>query len=107
VCFLSYIDDILIYSPILDPHKRDVERVLQLLRKDKLYIKFTKFEIFQQEVTFLGHKVSADGLSMEEDKAKAIVQRPRPSNVDQVHSFIGTVEFYRKCIQNFAEISSR
>ena len=77
-----------------------------MLRKHKLYIKLKKCEIFQQEVTFLGHKVSADGLSVEEDKVKAIVQWPRPSNVDQVHSFIGTIGFYRKFIRNFAEISS-
>ena len=74
VCALSYMDDILIYSPTLEQYKRDVERVLQLLRKHKLYIKLRKCEIFQQEVTFLGHKVSADGLSVEEDKVKAIVQ---------------------------------
>jgi len=104
-CVLSYIDDILIYSPTLERHQADVERVLQLLQKHKLYIKLKKCEIFQKEVTFLGHKVSENGLSVEEEKTKAINEWPTPTNVDQVHSFVGSVGYYRKFIRNFAEIS--
>jgi len=62
--------------------------------------------VFQETVTFLGHKVSKDGLSVEEDKVKAIKEWPTPTNVDQVHSFIGSASYYRKFIRNFAEISS-
>jgi len=70
-----------------------------------IYIKLRKFEIFQKEVTFLGHNVSENCLSIEEEKTKAINERPTPTNVDQVHSFVGSVGCYRKFIRNFAEIS--
>jgi len=53
VCVLSYIDDILIYSPNLEQHIIDVDKVLKLLTKNKLFVKLKKCELFQDNVTFL------------------------------------------------------
>ena len=55
-----------------------MEQVLELLRKHKLYAKESKCEFFRQSVSFLGHVVSADGVSMEQDKVRAVVEWPTP-----------------------------
>jgi len=80
VCVLSYIDDddILIYSPNLEQHIIDLEKVLKLLMENKLFVKLKKCELFQNNVTFLGHELSAAGLSVEADKMKAIIEWPTP-----------------------------
>jgi len=91
VFVLSNIDDILIYSPNLEQHISDVEKVLKLLSKNKLFVKLRKCELFQDNVIFLGHKLSAVGLSVEEDKVKAIMEWPTPKNVGQLQS----VGYYR------------
>ena len=106
VCVLSYIDDILIYSPNLEQHIIDVEKVLNLLTKNKLFVKLKKCELFQDSVTFLGHILSAEGLSVEKDKVKANMEWPTPKNVEQVQSYLGTVGYYRKFIKDFAKKSA-
>jgi len=106
VCVLSYIDDILVYSPTKEQHVKDVTKVLQLLRKNKLYVKLKKCELFQKKVTFLGHTISAERLTVESDKVKAIVDCPTPKSVAHIQSFIGTCSYYRKFVKDFAKISS-
>ena len=60
-----FLDDILIYSKTLDEHKQHVRTVLELLRKNKLYAKESKCEFFKTSMSFLGHVVSDDGISMD------------------------------------------
>ena len=67
-CVLNYIDDILVYSRSLSEHVRDVESVLQILMKHKLFIKLKKCEMFSKSVAFLGHKLSAEGISVKNRK---------------------------------------
>jgi len=106
VCVLSDIDGILIYSPNLEQHIIDVEKVLKLLTMNKLFVKLKKCELFQDNVTFLGHKLSAEGLSVKEDKVKAIMAWSAPRNVEQVQSYLGTVGYYRKFIKDFGKKSA-
>jgi len=105
-CVLCYLDDILVYSPTLDQHIKDVESVLQLLNENKLYIKLRKCELFKNKVSFLGHQISAEGVSVEEDKIKAIRDWPIPQCVRDIQSFHGTCSYYRKFIKDFAKLSS-
>ena len=104
VCVLVYLDDILIFSPTLEKHIEDVESVLKLMEKNRLFIKLKKCELFKEEVSFLGHKVSVNGMSVEEDKIKAIRDWLKPSCVRDIQSFNGTCSYYRKFITNFGKI---
>ena len=101
---LNFIDDVLIFSKILDEHVKHVIEVFKIQREKKLYVTLKKCELFKQEVQSLGHKVSADGISFE-DKIKTIKPWPIPQNIKQIQSFIGTCSDYRKFIQNFAKIA--
>lgn len=103
---IVFLDDILIYSRTLAEHKKHVRIALELLRKNQLYANTKKCSFFKESVSFLGHVVSADGISMEQDKVKAIRDWPAPTNITGVRSFLGLAGYYRKFVRNFSQIAS-
>ena len=105
VCVLSYIDDILIFSATLEDHIKDVRKVLTLLNQNQLYVKLRKCEMFTNKCTFLGHQITPNGISVEEDKIKAIKEWPTPKNVKDIQSFLGACSYYRKFIKDFSKIA--
>ncbi|GKA83808.1 ty3-gypsy retrotransposon protein [Tanacetum coccineum] len=71
---IVFIDDILVYSKSEEEHERHLRIVLEILRQKKLYAKFSKCEFWLQQVAFLGHIVSADGIIMDPSKVEAITK---------------------------------
>ncbi|XP_071916280.1 uncharacterized protein [Coffea arabica] len=67
-----FIDDILVYSKTREKHAKHLEIVLQILREHKLYAKFSKCEFCLDEISFLGHKVSKDGIAVDPTKVEAV-----------------------------------
>ena len=63
-CVVIFLDDILIYSKTLEEHAKHVRQVLDRLRQHQFYVKLKKSELFKQCVTFLGHDISANGVSV-------------------------------------------
>ena len=103
---LVFLDDILIYSKTIEEHEEHVRCVLEVLRKEKLYAKESKCELFKTEVEFLGHFVGRDGVRMMSDKVKAVADWPVPSKVGHVRAFLGTAGYYRKFIKDFSLIAA-
>jgi hypothetical protein len=68
-----YIDDILVYSNSMEEHVEHLRKVFQRLRENKLYAKFEKCEFGVSEVDFLGHRITQEGLKMDDHKVKAIL----------------------------------
>ncbi|MEM7375695.1 MAG: reverse transcriptase domain-containing protein, partial [Bacteroidota bacterium] len=100
-----FLDDIMIYSTTLEEHVEHVRKVLEKLRKYKLYAKASKCEVAKTEVEFLGHWISPKGLSPLEVKVKAIREWKPLEDVSDVRSFLGLVSYYRKFIPHFARIA--
>ena len=84
-----FIDDILIYSQSEVEHEDHLRIVLQLLRDHQLYAKFSKFEFWLAEVGFLGHVVSASGVSVDSGKVEGVMSWERPKSIFEIHSFLG------------------
>ncbi|TYK21999.1 ty3-gypsy retrotransposon protein [Cucumis melo var. makuwa] len=86
---IVFIDDILIYSKTEAEHKEHLHKVLETLRANKLYAKFSKCEFWLKKVTFLGHVVFSEGVSADPVKIEAVTSWPRLSTVSEVHSLLG------------------
>ncbi|GJY68903.1 putative reverse transcriptase domain-containing protein [Tanacetum coccineum] len=100
---IVFIDDILVFSKSKEEHEEHLRTVLQILRQEKLYAKFSKCEFWLSKVAFLGHIVSTEGITMDPAKVEAITKWPRPTYVTEVRSFLGLAGYYR----GFVEGSSR
>ena len=102
---IVYMDDILVYSKTASDHAQHIRHVLQLLRKNELYAKRTKCLFFQRRIKFLGHVISADGISVDEDKVEAIQRWPIPKNVAELRSFLGLAGYYRRFVPGFSKVA--
>ena len=103
---IVFLDDVLIFSKNEEEHEQHVKEVLEILRKHKLYAKASKCEFFKKKISFLGHVVSGEGVSMEESKVKAIHEWPAPKNLTELRGFLGLAGYYRKFVQGFSRIAS-
>jgi hypothetical protein len=89
-----FIDDILVFSENEDEHEEHLRLVLQRLRENQLYAKLSKCEFRLKEVSFLGHVISKEGLSVDPDKVKDVLEWEVPQNVIEIRSFLGMAGYY-------------
>ena len=80
--------------------------VLQTLRENQLYTKLSKCEFWLEQINFLGHVISAQGIMVDPQKIEAISNWGAPTNQTEVRSFLGLAGYYRKFIRNFFLIAS-
>ena len=103
---IVFIDDILVYSKTIEEHMYHLQLVLQTLREHQLYAKREKCDFWMSEVKFLGHVVSADGISVDPAKVDAVLQWERPKNVPEIRSFLGLAGYYRRFVKDFSSNAS-
>jgi hypothetical protein len=102
---MVFIDDILVYSKSTDEHEEHMRVVLQRLRDHQLYAKFSKCEFWINEVPFLGHVISPEGITVNLGKVRDALDWKPPKSMHQVRSFLGLAGYYRRFILNFSMIS--
>jgi hypothetical protein len=90
-----FIDDILIFSKTEKEHEKHLRLVLEKLRSNQLYAKFSKCEFWLTEVAFLRHVISAGDVSVDPSKVSDILNWMPPTNVSEVQSFLGLAGYYR------------
>ncbi|MCO5596258.1 hypothetical protein L7F22_050318 [Adiantum nelumboides] len=99
-----FFDDIIVYSKTLEEHKEHLKKVFEELHRNKLFINGKKSEFFLQEIRYLGHIISKDGIKMDPEKLKVIEEWPQPKNLHELQSFIGMCAYYRRFIEKFSVI---
>ncbi|TYK14713.1 pol protein [Cucumis melo var. makuwa] len=103
---IVFIDDILVYSKTEAEHEKHLHQVLGTLRANKLYAKFSKCEFWLKKVSFLGHVMSSEGVSIDPVKIEAVTSWPRPSTINEVRSFLDLAGYYRMFVEDFSRIAS-
>ena len=98
-----YIDDIVITGKSTKEHLDHLEEVLKRLSEHRVKTK-DKCRFFEDSVEFLGHMIDAKGIHTTPDKLQAIVDAPAPRNVNELRSFLGLLNYYRKFIPQSATI---
>ncbi|GBG89995.1 hypothetical protein CBR_g50086 [Chara braunii] len=103
---LVYLDDILVYSRTLEDHLEHLRRVLETLRRAKYKANRDKCEFVRQELEYLGHFVTPEGISPLSEKIQAIQEWPEPRNVTDVRSFLGLAGYYQRFINGYSKIAA-
>ena len=101
---IVFIDDILIYLGSKEDHEEHLRVVLHILRENQLYTKFSKCQFWLDSVAFLGHVISAKGVSVDPQKIEAVVNWKPPTNVIEIRSFLGLAGDYRKFVEGFSKL---
>lgn len=104
VCFI-YLDDLIVVGNSLQTHNKNLIKVLQRLREVNLKLNPQKCEFLKQQLLYLGHVISADGISPDPEKTKVISEYPVPKNADEAKRFVAFANYYRKFIPDFAKIA--
>lgn len=103
-CFI-YLDDLIVFGNSLQNHNQNLVKILDRLRHVNLKLNPMKCEFLKKEILYLGHVISADGISPDQNKIIVVQNYPVPKNADECKRFVAFANFYRKFIPNFAKIA--
>ncbi|GJV87962.1 putative reverse transcriptase domain-containing protein [Tanacetum coccineum] len=102
---IVFIDDILIYSKDEREHEEHLKAILELLKKEKLYAKFSKCEFWIPKVQFLGHVIDSRGIHVDPAKIESIKDWASPKTPTEIRQFLGLAGYYRRFIEGFLKIA--
>nr|XP_020152320.1 uncharacterized protein LOC109737602 [Aegilops tauschii subsp. strangulata] len=104
-CVLLFFDDILVFSKTWAEHIDHLRQVLELLRRDHWKVKRSKCEFGQQQLSYLGHVISSDGVATEPSKIRAVQAWNTPKDAKEVRQFLGLAGYYRRFVCGFGVIA--
>ena len=98
-------DDILVHAPTTEIHDQRLERVLTRCRETNLKLNQRKTKLCAEEVTYIGHKLTKDGVKIDEEKVKAVLEMPEPSSIANVQTLLGMVTYTCKFLPHLSQVT--
>ncbi|GJT62834.1 putative reverse transcriptase domain-containing protein [Tanacetum coccineum] len=102
---IVFIDDILIYSKDRKEHEEHLKAILELLKKEELYAKFSKCEFWIPKVQFLGHVIDSKVIHVDPAKIESIKDWVSPKSPMKIRQFLSLAGYYRRFIEGFSKIA--
>ncbi|GJR05111.1 putative reverse transcriptase domain-containing protein [Tanacetum coccineum] len=98
-------DDNLIYLKNKQEHEEHLKLILELLKKEELYAKFSKCEFWISKVQFLRHVIDSQGIHVDPAKIESIKDWQSPKTATEIHQFLGLAGYYQRVIEGFSKIA--
>jgi hypothetical protein len=86
-------------------HLKHVTKVFEILRQHTFFVKANKCTFRQSELEYLSHIVTNQGVKVDSSKIIAMVNRPRPSTILDLHGFLGLISYYKKFVHNYGMLA--
>ena len=102
---VSFIDDMLVGTESKEGHDELIEEILTRMEVNDLYVKLKKYKWKMREVGFLEVVIGLDGIKIEEEKVKVVLDWPVPKSVKEIQKFLGFADYYRQFMKDFAKIA--
>jgi len=101
----AFVDNVLVGTEMEERHDEIVEEVLRRLEENDLYIKPEKCAWKVRKIGFLEVVIGPSGIEMEKEKVDRVLSWPEPRNMKDIRKFLGLTNYYRRFIQNFAQVA--
>ncbi|GKD82472.1 putative reverse transcriptase domain-containing protein, partial [Tanacetum coccineum] len=102
---IVFIDDILIYSKRNQEHEEHLKLILELLKKEELYAKFSKCKFWIRKVQFLVHVIDSKGIHVDPAKIESVKDYASPKTPTEIRQFLGLAGYYRRFVEGFSKIA--
>ncbi|GJR10556.1 putative reverse transcriptase domain-containing protein [Tanacetum coccineum] len=101
---IVFIDDILIYSKNKQEHEKHLKLILELLKNEQLYAKFSKCKFWIPRVQFLGHMIDSQGIHVDPAKIESVKDWESPKTATEISQILGLAGYYQRFIEGFSKI---
>lgn len=95
----------MVYSHNFPDHLAHLKTVLDVLRRNQLYAKWSKCSFAQDRIEYLGHAISKDGVSTDPTKTSAMERWPQPTSITELRGFLGLTGYYQKFVKSYGLIA--